>query len=120
MTLPVGGTDPLSPTTITVLTFDSSNNQLSSQTVSPFGKLTFNEMGVSTVEFDFTGGTDAYGDGRLVAWYIVSDVTYNASDVSGTVPAIPEPSIWAMLLIGFAGIGFMAYRSKNKLALNAA
>jgi hypothetical protein len=113
MTLPVGGTDPLSPTTITVLTFDSSNNQLSSQTVSPFGKLTFNEMGVSTVEFDFTGGTDAYGDGRLVAWYIVSDVTYSASDVSGTVPAIPEPSTWAMLLIGFVGIGFAAYRRRR-------
>jgi hypothetical protein len=24
------------------------------------------------------------------------------------------------MLLGFAGIGFMAYRSKNKLALNAA
>jgi PEP-CTERM motif-containing protein len=35
-------------------------------------------------------------------------------------PPVPEPSTWAMLLLGFAGIGFMAYLSKNKLALNAA
>jgi hypothetical protein len=31
--------------------------------------------------------------------------------------AVPEPSTWAMMLLGFAGIGFMAYRRKNKMAL---
>jgi PEP-CTERM motif len=30
------------------------------------------------------------------------------------VSAVPEPSAWAMLLLGFAGIGFMAYRGKSK------
>jgi PEP-CTERM motif len=34
--------------------------------------------------------------------------------------AVPEPSTWAMLIIGFAGIGFMAYRRKSKPALMAA
>jgi outer membrane lipase/esterase len=34
--------------------------------------------------------------------------------------AVPEPSTWVMMILGFAGIGCMAYRSKNKLALNAA
>jgi hypothetical protein len=28
-------------------------------------------------------------------------------------PAVPEPSTWAMMLLGFAGIGFMAYRRKS-------
>jgi hypothetical protein len=37
-----------------------------------------------------------------------------------TVAAVPEPSTWAMLLIGFAGIGFVAYRQKSKPALMAA
>jgi hypothetical protein len=47
-------------------------------------------------------------------------------DFSGTITslsparAFPEPSTWAMLLLGFASIGFMAYRSKKKLALGAA
>jgi PEP-CTERM motif len=31
-----------------------------------------------------------------------------------TAPAVPEPSTWAMLLIGFAGIGFAAYRMNSK------
>jgi hypothetical protein len=34
--------------------------------------------------------------------------------------AVPEPSTWAMMVLGFAGIGCMAYRRKSKLALLAA
>jgi outer membrane lipase/esterase len=34
--------------------------------------------------------------------------------------AVPEPSTWVMLILGFAGIGFMAYRRKAKPALMAA
>jgi hypothetical protein len=30
------------------------------------------------------------------------------------VSAVPEPSTWAMMILGFAGVGFMAYRRKNK------
>lgn len=37
-------------------------------------------------------------------------------DVTLNVTAVPEPSTWAMLLVGFAGIGFMAYRRKSKPA----
>jgi len=36
------------------------------------------------------------------------------------VVAVPEPSTWAMMLLGFAGIGFVAYRRKSKPALIAA
>jgi hypothetical protein len=28
--------------------------------------------------------------------------------------AVPEPSTWAMMILGFAGIGFMTYRRKSK------
>jgi hypothetical protein len=32
--------------------------------------------------------------------------------------AVPEPSTWAMMILGFAGVGFMAYRKrKNGLAI---
>ena len=27
--------------------------------------------------------------------------------------AVPEPSTWAMMILGFAGVGFMAYRRKQ-------
>ncbi len=29
------------------------------------------------------------------------------------VPAVPEPSTWAMMILGFAGVGFMAYRKRK-------
>jgi PEP-CTERM motif len=38
----------------------------------------------------------------------------------GEVSAVPEPSTWAMMILGFAGVGFMAYRRKSKPALMAA
>jgi hypothetical protein len=34
-------------------------------------------------------------------------------DVSGVVP---EPSTWAMMALGFAGIGLLAYRKRGTLA----
>ena len=35
----------------------------------------------------------------------------------GIAGAVPEPSTWAMMILGFAGVGFMAYRRKSKPAL---
>jgi hypothetical protein len=39
-------------------------------------------------------------------------------DTASTIaPAVPEPATWAMLLMGFAGIGFLGYqRRKNAIA----
>ena len=39
-------------------------------------------------------------------------------DVS--ISAIPEPTTWAMMIIGFLGLGLMAYRRKSKGALHLA
>jgi hypothetical protein len=33
--------------------------------------------------------------------------------VSTVVTDVPEPSTWAMMILGFAGVGFMAYRRRN-------
>ena len=35
-------------------------------------------------------------------------------------PANPEPSTWAMMILGFAGLGFLAYRRNNQMAASAA
>ncbi|MDA9522939.1 hypothetical protein XI06_22325 [Bradyrhizobium sp. CCBAU 11434] len=41
--------------------------------------------------------------------------------VSGLITPVPEPSTWAMMILGFCGLGFMAYRRKqNGSALAAA
>jgi hypothetical protein len=37
-----------------------------------------------------------------------------------TVAAVPEPATWAMMLIGFFGVGFMAYRRKSQGAVRLA
>jgi hypothetical protein len=43
------------------------------------------------------------------------------ADVALTaVSDVPEPSTWAMMILGFAGVGFMAYRRKSKSTLIAA
>ena len=33
--------------------------------------------------------------------------------ISEVTSAVPEPSTWAMMILGFAGIGFMAYRRRQ-------
>jgi hypothetical protein len=39
---------------------------------------------------------------------------------TASVSAVPEPSTWAMMILGFAGVGFMAWRRKSKPAFVAA
>ena len=41
-------------------------------------------------------------------------------EVVSPITAVPEPSTWAMMILGFAGLGFMAYRRKAKPALMVA
>ncbi len=38
------------------------------------------------------------------------------SVVISTVGAVPEPSTWAMMIFGFAGVAFIAYRRKSRSA----
>lgn len=49
----------------------------------------------------------------------------NFTDNSGSysisvTSAVPEPSTWAMMILGFAGVGYMAYRRKLKPGMMAA
>ena len=39
--------------------------------------------------------------------------------VVSAVAAVPEPSTWAMMILGFAGVGFMAYRRRKSAAIAA-
>jgi WD40 repeat protein len=36
--------------------------------------------------------------------------------VDNGISAVPEPSTWAMIILGFSGLGFMTYRRRNKTA----
>ena len=76
--------------------------------LSPF-KFPWDSIQFAMSQFDEQGDNIGY-----------SGVQFTLVFSNGLLPAIPEPSTWAMLLIGFAGIGFVAYRRKAKLALMAA
>jgi PEP-CTERM motif-containing protein len=49
--------------------------------------------------------------------FTVQNVTASPGFLS---PAVPEPSAWAMMILGFFGVGFMAYRRRNQNAALAA
>jgi hypothetical protein len=46
-----------------------------------------------------------------------SFIRYVSTEVTLVASAVPEPSTWAMMILGFAGIGFMAYRRSRKSTL---
>ena len=52
---------------------------------------------------------------RTWAWQQVNGA-YDAT-FSTTIGAVPEPSTWAMMILGFAGVSFMAYRRRKIAAL---
>jgi hypothetical protein len=56
---------------------------------------------------------------NLDGTYVLDNGTFAVRPVNLT-DAVPEPSTWAMMILGFAGIGVMAYRRKSKPALIAA
>jgi hypothetical protein len=66
--------------------------------------------------FEFTDST-AYAD-TAVSFRTSSGQSFTINN-EFFGPAVPEPSTWAMMILGFAGVGFMAYRRKSKLALMA-
>jgi len=41
---------------------------------------------------------------------------YGGNLTTAAIGVVPEPSTWAMLLLGFAGVGFMSYRRRNQNA----
>ncbi|HLL27600.1 MAG TPA: PEPxxWA-CTERM sorting domain-containing protein [Xanthobacteraceae bacterium] len=75
------------------------------------------ELGNLTL-FTF-GGTinsdNSVRNGTNFASAVINDLpgTWSEKTISS---GVPEPSTWAMMLIGFAGIGLLAYRRSRKLA----
>lgn len=49
-------------------------------------------------------------------WPTVDDLTL----AQGLTAAVPEPSTWAMMILGFAGVGYMSYRRRKQAALAVA
>jgi hypothetical protein len=52
--------------------------------------------------------------GDLKVGYWDSEYGDNFGTQSLTISAVPEASTWAMMILGFMGVGFMAYRRKGR------
>ena len=62
----------------------------------------------------FTGGTitgDVVTTSDLgVALFVVN----SGGSITAVPSAVPEPSTWAMMLLGFAGLGYAGYRASRR------
>jgi hypothetical protein len=59
-------------------------------------------------------GTNTSGSNDSVTYSCCDYVVFAPNNGVGNTPAVPEPSTWAMMILGFLGVGFLAYRRKNK------
>jgi hypothetical protein len=104
------------------------NSSSYSQWTIDLGNGHFNNVGVSSavnynvlnmVFLDTYGGSGAKYDLQRTQNSPLIDANSPLSTftISGPlVASVPEPSTWAMMLLGFAGVGFMAYRRRNQSA----
>jgi len=67
-----------------------------------------------------TSLTTAGLSGDLKVGYWDSYYPDNSGTQTLTISAVPEPSTWAMMVLGFASIGFVAYRKKNRRSFRLA
>ena len=84
---------------------------------------------VSTTITSAPGGADVFHTYTLAGFddlnsFTIAEVSnginYAGFAVDNITADVPEPSTWAMMILGFAGIGFMAYRRSSKPAVRAA
>jgi hypothetical protein len=69
------------------------------------------------------GGTVAGAEAALIKGIVNGETYLNIhttnfpnGEIRGFLSAVPEPSTWAMMLIGFAGLGFVFRQSRRKVA----
>jgi hypothetical protein len=86
------------------------------------------EAGSLAVPLGYVSGTLLSGsstyDGQTFATLGLTPGTYvytwgsgpDADHATINIESVPEPSTWAMMLLGFAGLGFVGYRQRQKVA----
>lgn len=92
-----------------------------SSTFVPVGNDWFT-MQVQLTQANFTGGDLAAILANVTKFEIRGELI-SGSESEGldnvllATPAVPEPSTWAMMILGFAGVGYMTYRRRKVAAL---
>jgi hypothetical protein len=106
----LSGRNPTGATAVNFIVYDndlnpfvfnnSGNNYALSNGQNFFGFVGINGESISSIYMNFLGGTGASG----VQQIRLDEVT----------AAVPEPSTWAMMILGFVGVGFLAYRRRGQ------
>ena len=94
------------------------------------GSLSMSYLGPASGEsvlFDgYPGGLTAKNTALIYGDYYFTEALLRLQNVLDGKPGwvlyspVPEPSTWAMMLLGFAGLGFAGYRASRKTAALAA
>ena len=104
------------------------NNVLSTVSISrnAAGTVTVDAGGGNTFSFSDTGSLANFTPTSTLNFFI-DDFAVPGESTSGfvdrivietnAVNGVPEPSTWAMMILGFAGVGFMAYRRRFNSSL---
>lgn len=91
------------------------------------GQVKQGQNGDVSVNFDNTAHTYSWAGGTFTL--AVDDVSKfsvgHSNSVTGeitltSVSAVPEPASWAMMLLGFSGVGFLAYRRRASATMRIA
>jgi hypothetical protein len=107
LTFDLGGSARNDGSKTTVITLGSFTTSITLASTDPYQLYTLNFLttGGQLSFADLAGGNNNIG---------------NVLDNVSLLAAVPEPSTCAMMILGFFGVGFLAYRCKDQTARNAA
>lgn len=103
----LGGNARGDAATTTIISLGSFSQEITLQSADPLRQYAF--------AFNTTGGNLSFSDLPSGSGNI-GNILDNVSLAS----AVPESSTWAMMILGFAGIGAMTHRRRRRSAMNAA
>jgi uncharacterized protein (TIGR03118 family) len=66
--------------------------------------------------WDLTFGSGGMSTGNPMTLYFTDGINHEADGLFGAI-TVPEPSTWAMMLLGFGGLAFLAARRRAALAI---
>jgi hypothetical protein len=136
------GAEPLGDTTnylsvlngglVTVnLTAAANNLSFFVGSLDALNKITFNDgtsfTGAQLLDLSDTGCQGDPTCNRFVSFSSATGITsftlssgVNSFEVDSFTTAVPEPATWGMMILGFLGVGLMAYRRNNRGAFRLA
>ena len=92
---------------------------------------TVDRLTAATIGFNFFGGIAPGADSASAQLAIETNATQftsgflsafntGSATITAFAPSVPEPSTWAMMLVGFAGLGYVGYRKARQATLGGA